>query len=195
MIVACAGQGRTWQGPKSERETVPEPGAASAHGQRRDLWPRSTAVRWPRSCCSPDRYAAGQMTQRLPEAVFAGWPPLTPATIHDAERFAAYQLHVTGSADVIDTSIGIAVAAFCLYHSSRPDRVRRSGTRPYPHPWRDRGARRQVRQQLPRDRPPRRLPGHLTQVPAVRPPRRRHGRAGRSGPRHPATDTDTPGPT
>jgi hypothetical protein len=43
----------------------------------------------------PASYArAGQMTQRLPEAVLAGCFPLTPAGIRDATRFTPTQLHV-----------------------------------------------------------------------------------------------------
>jgi hypothetical protein len=49
----------------------------------------------------PDRYArAGQMTQRLVEAVLAGCLPLTPATIRSAERFTPRRLHVANSAEV-----------------------------------------------------------------------------------------------
>jgi hypothetical protein len=51
----------------------------------------------------PDRYTAvGQMTQRLPEAVLAGCLPLTPTTIHGAERFSPPRLHVTSGNDVAD---------------------------------------------------------------------------------------------
>jgi hypothetical protein len=48
----------------------------------------------------PDRYAqAGQMTQRLAEAVLAGCLPLTPASIRSADRFTPQQLHVTNGPD------------------------------------------------------------------------------------------------
>ncbi|WP_240522175.1 hypothetical protein [Amycolatopsis vastitatis] len=47
----------------------------------------------------PTRYAqAGQMTQRLPEAVLAGCLPLTPAGIRGAARFTPTQLHVRDGA-------------------------------------------------------------------------------------------------
>lgn len=53
----------------------------------------------------PDRYAAaGQMTQRLPEAVLAGCLPLTPAYIRSAPQFTPTQLHVTSS-DHITTEV------------------------------------------------------------------------------------------
>lgn len=49
----------------------------------------------------PDRYArAGQMTQRLTEAVLAGCLPLTPTSIRSAGRFTPVRLHVTDGADV-----------------------------------------------------------------------------------------------
>lgn len=49
----------------------------------------------------PDRYArAGQMTQRLAEAVLAGCLPLTPASIPSAGRFTPVQLHVADGTDV-----------------------------------------------------------------------------------------------
>jgi hypothetical protein len=47
----------------------------------------------------PDRYAAaGQMTQRLVEAVLAGCLPLTPTTIRSARRFTPHRLHVADGA-------------------------------------------------------------------------------------------------
>lgn len=49
----------------------------------------------------PDRYArAGQMTQRLIEAVLAGCVPLTPASIRSAERFTPRRLHVANGTEV-----------------------------------------------------------------------------------------------
>lgn len=48
----------------------------------------------------PERYArAGQMTQRLVEAVLAGCLPITPASIRGAEQFTPRQLHVKDGAD------------------------------------------------------------------------------------------------
>lgn len=50
----------------------------------------------------PDRYAAaGQMTQRLFEAVLAGCLPLAPATIRDVHRFVPPQLLVHDGAHAI----------------------------------------------------------------------------------------------
>lgn len=52
----------------------------------------------------PNRYGrAGQMTQRLFEAVLAGCLPLTPTTIRDAARFTPPALHVASAAEVVDT--------------------------------------------------------------------------------------------
>lgn len=52
----------------------------------------------------PDRYAAaGQMTQRLFEAVLAGCLPLTPSSICGAERFTPAKLHVHDGAEVRHT--------------------------------------------------------------------------------------------
>lgn len=52
----------------------------------------------------PDRYAAaGQMTQRLHEAVLTGCLPLTPATIRGAELFTPPELHVTDGSAVATT--------------------------------------------------------------------------------------------
>lgn len=49
----------------------------------------------------PDRYAAaGQMTQRLFEAVLAGCLPLTPATIRSAHQFTPQWLHISTGAEV-----------------------------------------------------------------------------------------------
>lgn len=60
----------------------------------------------------PDRYArAGQMTQRLFEAVLAGCLPITPATLPFAEAFTPRSLHAaTGDqvASLISDLIGIA---------------------------------------------------------------------------------------
>jgi hypothetical protein len=50
----------------------------------------------------PDRYArAGQMTQRVFEAVLAGCLPLTPATIRGAEHFTPAELHIHDATDVL----------------------------------------------------------------------------------------------
>jgi hypothetical protein len=73
----------------------------------------------------PDRYArAGQMTQRLPEAVLAGCLPLTPASIRTAEWFTPRRLHVTDGADaaavitrltdIAETSEHMELIAACL---------------------------------------------------------------------------------
>lgn len=49
----------------------------------------------------PDRYVrAGQMTQRLVEAVLVGCLPLTPATTRSAEQFTPRRLHVANGAEV-----------------------------------------------------------------------------------------------
>ena len=51
----------------------------------------------------PDRYArAGQMTQRLPEAVLAGCLPITPAAIACAGAFTPPALHAADGQQVID---------------------------------------------------------------------------------------------
>jgi hypothetical protein len=51
----------------------------------------------------PDRYAqAGQMTQRLPEAVLAGCLPITPASIACAATFTPPDLHAADGQQVID---------------------------------------------------------------------------------------------
>lgn len=74
----------------------------------------------------PDRYArAGQMTQRLVEAVLAGCLPLTPASIRSAERFTPRRLHVTDGAavtamitqltEIAGTSEHVALIAACLW--------------------------------------------------------------------------------
>ena len=50
----------------------------------------------------PDRYArAGQVTQRLPEAVLAGCLPITPATISLASMFTPASLHAASGRQVI----------------------------------------------------------------------------------------------
>jgi hypothetical protein len=60
----------------------------------------------------PARYArAGQMTQRLPEAVLAGCLPITPATLPFASAFTPAELHAgTGDqvAELITGLLGIA---------------------------------------------------------------------------------------
>ncbi|HXL90408.1 MAG TPA: hypothetical protein VN969_15800 [Streptosporangiaceae bacterium] len=54
----------------------------------------------------PDRYArAGQMTQRLPEAVLAGCLPVTPATLAYASAFTPPALHAS-SGDEVTSIIG-----------------------------------------------------------------------------------------
>jgi hypothetical protein len=51
----------------------------------------------------PARYArAGQVTQRLPEAVLAGCLPVTPASIADAGAFTPPALHAADGQQVID---------------------------------------------------------------------------------------------
>ena len=51
----------------------------------------------------PDRYArAGQMTQRLVEAVLAGCLPMVPTAVRSADRFAPRRLHVASGSDVTD---------------------------------------------------------------------------------------------
>lgn len=51
---------------------------------------------------APPRYdTIAQVTQRLPEAVFAGCVPITPATLRDAGRFTPGALHVDDGDDVI----------------------------------------------------------------------------------------------
>lgn len=75
----------------------------------------------------PARYArAGQMTQRLPEAVLAGCLPITPAGITCATAFTPPALHATSGRQVIDRIehiVGIAgtaaharLLAACLDH-------------------------------------------------------------------------------
>jgi hypothetical protein len=63
----------------------------------------------------PDRYAAaGQMTQRLHEAVLAGCLPLTPDTIRGAGRFTPPALHISSgfeAAEKIERLIRIAGTA------------------------------------------------------------------------------------
>jgi hypothetical protein len=52
----------------------------------------------------PDRYAAaGQMTQRLVEAVLAGCLPLTPTSIRSAGSFTPQSLHVADGAAAATT--------------------------------------------------------------------------------------------
>ncbi len=74
----------------------------------------------------PQRYAiAGQMTQRIIEAVTAGCLPLTPAPIHAAEVFAPAQLHITDGAHasrlitglcaMVGTDRHIELLADCLH--------------------------------------------------------------------------------
>ncbi|MEV4055161.1 hypothetical protein AB0J55_28505 [Amycolatopsis sp. NPDC049688] len=66
----------------------------------------------------PQRYAqAGQMTQRLPEAVLAGCLPLTPAAIRDAARFTPTQLHVHDGASAAATITQLASLAGTTEHA------------------------------------------------------------------------------
>jgi hypothetical protein len=52
----------------------------------------------------PDRYAtAGQMTQRLPEALLAGCLPITPADYRGAQQLTPAKLHVRDGRDVAAT--------------------------------------------------------------------------------------------
>lgn len=73
----------------------------------------------------PDRYAqAGQMTQRLVEAVLAGCLPLTPTSIRSAGQFTPVRLHVADGIDVTNmlthlqdiagTSEHVELTASCL---------------------------------------------------------------------------------
>src|SRR5205807_109375 len=73
----------------------------------------------------PDRYArAGQMTQRLVEAVLAGCLPLTPASLRSADRFTPRRLHIANGAevatmlanlaDIAGTSEHVELIAACL---------------------------------------------------------------------------------
>jgi len=56
----------------------------------------------------PDRYArAGQMTQRLFEAVLAGCLPLTPATLPFASAFTPPVLHASTGAEMADRIVGL----------------------------------------------------------------------------------------
>ncbi len=65
----------------------------------------------------PDRYAkAGQMTQRLFEAVLAGCLPITPASIADAHRFAPAVLHAADGGDVIARIEQLRILAGTLAH-------------------------------------------------------------------------------
>jgi hypothetical protein len=67
----------------------------------------------------PDRYAqAGQMTQRLVEAVLTGCLPLTPATISAAERFTPQRLHVTTGSDVTTTLTDLQAIAGTGEHAA-----------------------------------------------------------------------------
>ena len=77
----------------------------------------------------PGRYArAGQMTQRLAEAVLAGCLPITPATIAGAATFTPPILHAADGLQVIDliehlqaiaaTAAHAALIAQCLEHLS-----------------------------------------------------------------------------
>jgi hypothetical protein len=56
----------------------------------------------------PDRYArAGQMTQRLFEAVLAGCLPLTPAMLPFASAFTPSVLHASTGAEMADRIVGL----------------------------------------------------------------------------------------
>ncbi|PZS09156.1 MAG: hypothetical protein DLM64_11235 [Solirubrobacterales bacterium] len=65
----------------------------------------------------PDRYArAGQMTQRLFEAVLAGCLPITPASIACAGRFTPPALHAADGQHVIDRLRHAQAAAGTAWH-------------------------------------------------------------------------------
>jgi len=66
----------------------------------------------------PDRYArAGQMTQRLPEAVLAGCLPITPATISLAGSFTPLSLHAACGQHVIDRITELQAIAGTAQHA------------------------------------------------------------------------------
>ena len=78
----------------------------------------------------PDRYArAGQMTQRLFEAVLAGCLPITPAGIACAGRFTPPVLHAADGQQVIDRLRHAQAAAGTAWHAATlADCLERLGT-------------------------------------------------------------------
>jgi len=67
----------------------------------------------------PGRYArAGQMTQRLPEAVLAGCLPITPATLPLASAFTPPALHVANGHQVADVITGLQRIAGTASHAA-----------------------------------------------------------------------------
>ena len=79
----------------------------------------------------PARYArAGQMTQRLPEAVLAGCLPVTPATLPFAATFTPSALHAatgTEAADRITELQRIAIAGTALHAELIAESIARLG--------------------------------------------------------------------
>jgi hypothetical protein len=66
----------------------------------------------------PDRYAhAGQMTQRLPEAVLAGCLPITPATISLGKTFTPSSLHAASGQQVIQRITELQAIAGTTQHA------------------------------------------------------------------------------
>jgi hypothetical protein len=66
----------------------------------------------------PARYArAGQMTQRLPEAVLAGCLPVTPASFPDATAFTPPELHAATGAEVAGIISGLQHIAGTSSHA------------------------------------------------------------------------------
>jgi hypothetical protein len=67
----------------------------------------------------PDRYArAGQMTQRLFEAVLAGCLPVTPATLPFATPFTPPALHAATGTEVADRIIELRDIAGTTRHAA-----------------------------------------------------------------------------
>jgi hypothetical protein len=66
----------------------------------------------------PERYArAGQMTQRLPEAVLAGCLPVTPASLPCAPEFTPSELHAATGNDVAGIIEGLQLIAGTAAHA------------------------------------------------------------------------------
>jgi len=67
----------------------------------------------------PDRYArAGQMTQRLFEAVLAGCLPITPATLPFASAFTPPALHAATGQQAADVIAGLLRIAGTTRHAA-----------------------------------------------------------------------------
>lgn len=67
----------------------------------------------------PGRYArAGQMTQRLPEAVLAGCLPVTPATIAGRTLFTPAELHAATGRQVSECIAGLLKIAGTIGHTA-----------------------------------------------------------------------------